>query len=295
MVHILLLILKIIGIILLVLLGLLLLLLFVPFTYKAKGSYRDDGFNATISAGWLAHLVHFSMRIKGKDADGKLRILGIPLYSPFKEKNSASGSDNKENRKKKKIQEDNNTKEKEFDEQKTEECKTVETDKEEKVKDKKSILKRVQDFWNKVKNFFIQTKQSIINAIEKYKEIKKVLKAKITKKAYRFLKARIIKILKHIRPRKVRANLKVGFEDPYITGKVLGYIGMAYGILKINPEKIQIEPYFDKKILEGTFLIKGRVVPCVILYHGLRVFFNSEIRIVYKKLKKMSRKEEDNK
>ena len=60
----------------------------------------------------------------------------------------------------------------------------------------------------------------------KIKEMKNFISANTTKEAYRYGKRMIIKLLRHIFPRRIKAELHFGFEQPDATGKMLGYMGM---------------------------------------------------------------------
>ena len=82
MVH-LLLILKIIGIIVLSILGLALLILFFPITYvgKANGNIEEKKVTGNIRAGWLFHLLHCRLWIENTEIHYNIRLLGIKIKS----------------------------------------------------------------------------------------------------------------------------------------------------------------------------------------------------------------------
>jgi len=76
--------------------------------------------------------------------------------------------------------------------------------------------------------------------------------------------AALFKILKHCMPRKFYMIGKVGFEDPANTGMLYGVIGMAYNLF--DRFNIRIQPVFDEEVIEGRFLIRGRLwLPYIIL------------------------------
>ena len=83
MVHILLLILKIIGIIVLSILGLALLILFFPITYvgKVNGNIEEKKITGNIRAGWLFHLLHCRLWIENTEIHYNIRLLGIKIKS----------------------------------------------------------------------------------------------------------------------------------------------------------------------------------------------------------------------
>ena len=154
----------------------------------------------------------------------------------------------------------------------------------------KDLFCRLKNFWIRIKDFIFKTIQKIKNALKdikgaynKYLEIKKFVTSNTTKEAYRFGKKYILKLIKHIFPRKIKANIHYGFGEPDITGKSLGYIAMTAGAFNVNMKKISIEPDFDKKVIEGNIKMKGHITAGVLLYYALRIYFKKEIHYIIKK------------
>ena len=63
-------------------------------------------------------------------------------------------------------------------------------------------------------------------------------------------------LFQHIRPRKIKGNIRFGFENPANTGEVLGILGIIYPVL---PRKLTIIPDFNQSVLEGSLEARGRV------------------------------------
>ena len=59
-----------------------------------------------------------------------------------------------------------------------------------------------------------------------------------------------------LKPKKLRVKLHFGFEDPYHTGQVLALCGMFYAFIG---ENMDLEPDFEKRVLEGSVYVKGRL------------------------------------
>lgn len=98
-------ILKIIGIILLILLGLVLLIgsliLFVPIRYQLLLQCDQDiEVRAVIS--YLLHFIHVSIGYHEKKPNGKIRILGIPVYNFFPTEEQQKKKEEREKRKREK-------------------------------------------------------------------------------------------------------------------------------------------------------------------------------------------------
>lgn len=73
-----------------------------------------------------------------------------------------------------------------------------------------------------------------------------------------------LKILAHCKPRKFYINARAGFEDPSYTGLICAVRGLANQFLE--KYHIRIQPVFDEELIEGRFLIRGRIwLPYLIL------------------------------
>lgn len=306
MIHILLIILKIIGIILLIFIGLILLTLLFPLTYKAKGSFHEKQYNIKVSLGWLFHLIHFSLVTDNDDTKIRIRILGIPIKIPdIKSGSKEKMSKEKPPKSKAKVVKSENGKNDIIIPDESADITGVEQ--KENTSDKNEIKNynktdsndqtRPKSFWIYLKNFFFKIKEFVLKTIQRIKnilndlkgsykkalEIKNFISSNTTKEAYRFAKKYLKKVIKHVFPRKIRANIHYGFGEPDITGKSLGYIAMAASALNVNMRKIVIEPDFDKKIIEGSIKIKGHIITGVLLYYFLRIYFKKEIHDIIKK------------
>lgn len=142
-----------------------------------------------------------------------------------------------------------------------------------------------------IKGFILSIRKNIKNIYSKLKEtcakvsaIKAFINSQATKKAFRFGKEIIIKTLRHIFPKKIKGNIEFGFESPDLTGKTLGYIAMGYSIFNVNPKKIKITPDFQNEIFNGNVKLSGYIMLGVVLYYGLRFYFNKEIHRIIKKI-----------
>jgi len=75
--------------------------------------------------------------------------------------------------------------------------------------------------------------------------------------------------VKLLLPQKLNAKIIFGFEDPYYTGKVLGWTA---ALIPIYGDHIDITPDFEKRILKGELKIKGRIRRYKILYLLWKVY-----------------------
>lgn len=77
------------------------------------------------------------------------------------------------------------------------------------------------------------------------------------------------KILKSIRPRRIRGDIRFGTGSPDTTGYVYG------GYCMLSPiwtRELGVTPDFEEKVLEGKFDISGRITLWVLLVNGLKMY-----------------------
>ena len=91
------------------------------------------------------------------------------------------------------------------------------------------------------------------------------------------------KILIHVLPNDGTVELKLGFENPALTGQVLGILAVLYAKMG---DRLSVTPYFDRAILEGTVSVKGRIRIGTLLILIIRVILDKNIRAFIKKVKK---------
>lgn len=90
-------------------------------------------------------------------------------------------------------------------------------------------------------------------------------------------------VYRHIKPKKIKLNASVGFEDPYYTGMLCGIKNIySNEFRKLN---LNIETFFDREILEGILFIRGRIIPGLLIYPALRLYLSKPRKIKSKKIK----------
>lgn len=310
MIHMLLLILKIIGIILLAVLALCLLVLFFPVTYKVKGDFQGKDFHITVQCGWLFHLLHFGGKFSNDESAARIRIFGIPI-NLLKDKSESDRKINLTKEKKKSRydrdkspkQERTETKDEKITnevlkEKQEEHVQITDKCRENQSKDKratekeqdksftdkvKDIFRRICGVIRKVKDVIKKVYKDVEGIYNKGKKLKAFLTANTTKEAYRYGKGIIIKAVKHVFPTGMKAKIHFGFEQPDITGKVLGYIAMVFSVFQVNVKHISIIPDFDKKIFEGNIKLKGHFFMGILLIYILKFYFKKEIHDLIKR------------
>ena len=93
---------------------------------------------------------------------------------------------------------------------------------------------------------------------------------------------RVKKLLWHMRPRRVQGKITFGMEDPYQTGIILAGADSVYPLWS---RSLVLIPDFGNKILEGDVAFKGRLFLGYVLYQGVRVLLDKDVKRAIKFLK----------
>ena len=293
LIHIILGILKIIGILLLAVLGLFLLLffslLFVPVRYCGEGYKDKDGYEGKITVSWLFHLIWFRGSYGSDRKEWKLsvRIFGIPLE---KLKGILENRKKKKNKKSEKTtakvpvsQEEKPVKTSLEEEKKTEE--TIEkTEKAEKTEKKKanSRIRKLLSWPDRILKSLRNFRLTVKKICDKIKQTKNMLDSESFREAKTFLVGECKKIFLHIRPGKIKGEIRFGCEDPALTGQILAVAGICY---PLYGKSFSLYPYFDRKILEGKVEFRGRIRGALFAGVAWRTFRNSHIKTLWKKIR----------
>lgn len=134
--------------------------------------------------------------------------------------------------------------------------------------DSKTILEKIQytiqNICDKIKDTIEKIKE-VYNNISYYKN---VLLCEDTKGLVKYALTRLGKILKSIRPRKLRADIYFGADSPDTTG----YVCAAYGIICSHLGKnIIFTPDFEQAILKGNLYAAGHITIFTILWNALMI------------------------
>ena len=289
------LILKIIGILILIPIVLLLILLIFPICYQIEGDFDGKSPKAQIKVSWAVIFLR-AKAFYEEELNFGIRIFGIPIYDSRKEHWSVFGEHKEKDKKKDKKKHKKRPDSKKKQNNKKNNKKRVEKKKstypsedvfdltwDEKSEDKISESK-IEKTTDKEKEFF---GKRIVNFLKKcYNRCKNFITkiSKITNKMEMigdlFEDEDIIEAVKRIKrygvngvklllPQKLNAKITFGFEDPYYTGKVLGWTA---ALIPIYGDYIDITPDFEKRILKGELKIKGRIRRYKILYLLWKVY-----------------------
>ncbi len=149
-----------------------------------------------------------------------------------------------------------------------------------KLKKKLVQIRRIfQKIWYTLTGICDKIK-AIWENIEYYTDI---LRSDTFKQAFSLCKDELFSIFSYIRPRKFQADLTIGMDDPAAMGKILSYYGMLYPLIG---SCVNVIPDFERKRMEGTVFIKGKIRLFNFIKAALRIYFNKDIRKLLKLFKK---------
>lgn len=296
MLHVVLLILKILGILLLSILGLLLLVLcaalFVPVRYRLDME-KQEQVRITAKAGWLFRFlfVKYELRWPEEEAlwqDLCFRILGIPVFRPF--------------RKKKKKREKPETAEvkpepKAESAQIPEKSQSIKTEPEPEISPEPELIPEPEkpkvSLWERICRFFQKlvdrikgigkSVQHLGDSIRNVGEKKDTLVEFWNLEEHVRAREALLKegsyLWKRSRPRKITGTLHFGLWDPAATGILMGMLSMLYAWY---PEDFTLDPDFDQLILKGELHIKGYIRLYPFCLSAWRIWRNKDVRLMYK-------------
>ena len=302
--------LKVIGIFLLVLIGALLLIallvLFVPVRYSVKAERREDGEDPVIchlKATWLLHILNVHFYYPGV-VFLRVRVFFITVFRLRKEKDS----EEKESPEKENTPSKENTSSREnassrgntFSKENTsskenasskEDCfdngKTAKEEQETKEEEEKPTLK---GFFGKLFSILRNIRYTIGQICDKIKHIVRniqyylsILKSDAFGRAFGVCRDQVWKLLRTIRPRKIKGRIRIGTGDPASTGQVFAIYGILYPILG---SQILVTPDFDRKVIEGEVFIKGKITVFHFLKAAWIIYFNRDLHHIIKIFKR---------
>ncbi|WMJ87910.1 DUF2953 domain-containing protein [Anaerocolumna sp. MB42-C2] len=163
-------------------------------------------------------------------------------------------------------------------------------------KTERRFLADLKKFFHKVKAFFINIperfrgiwaklinlKEKLLNISEKWDRIKAFLKDDSNKKALSRSFLTIKKVLKHIRPTKIKMELEFGTGDPCSTGQILGVMAAFYSFYG---QSVSVIPNFEDEILEGSIFCIGRIRLLTLLIICIQLLLDKNFRKLLKNLK----------
>lgn len=294
MLHIILAILKVIGVLLLIIIALILLLVlilcFVPVRYRLYVRY-DNAWQGRANVRYLGPFLLIRVVYDG-DIHTTFRICGIPFGGRKKSGKHAKKSRNK---KQEDVEaehggeghtDDAGVKKERYG---AEYVKSVEElDDVRKPKEEPMALEAEpagadkESLWGKLMRLWAGLKEKCRALLEMFRNIKQTISAVLevyhdegVRLGLSKGKEEILRLLKKCKPRKLTGYLRIGFEDPSGTGKLLAALAVLRGMWDY---RVEVTPDFEHSIFETEVTAKGHIRGLWLLRIGWKLMFDKDIR-----------------
>ncbi|MCT4545298.1 MAG: DUF2953 domain-containing protein [Vallitalea sp.] len=284
----------ILGIIAIILL-LLCVILFVPIKYRVYGE-KYDIIKLDVRINWLFHIFSFTYHLEDTTVTS-IKIFGKNILGE-KKRHKEKRSKHKKTKKNKEdnvdekqlVKDDENTiSEVELDssnQYNKDIDSSIPLETNQNIKDNKIKNTKIKVKKNKKKNKEKNKAKNKTSGNNKWKDIfikiKDFIKNEDNKAVIKMLKDKILKIIKHILPKKFKADIVIGTGDPASTGYVVGAVSILY---TVTGDKLKVIPNFNEKIIQGSLNAKGKIYLIVLLKNTLSIILDKRVRKIYKTYK----------
>jgi hypothetical protein len=157
--------------------------------------------------------------------------------------------------------------------------------------EKKNLIEILSDIFEKIEkilktpqNVFEKIQYTISRVCDKIGMIKRTIDNDIFKRAFKLVKAKLLKIIRMILPDKCDINVLFGTGDPADTASVMAAYSAMYPVLY---NKVKYQPDFERKVIMADAHLKGHITVFTILYSVLRCYFDKDVKKVIKRFKKI--------
>ncbi len=304
------------------LLLLVLLVLFVPVRYSGRGLKEPGVLRAEVGVTWLLHLVRFKGTYEHKNFRMNLKVLFFTIMDSggeekdeekeedisfeteedaglftedslqeirFKADRNEGSEEGKEENGKSEAKEETLREERAEEDSKEPEKAESDTLKDtgasKRHKEPKAHKgpKKPEKHEKNSGNEEISFKDRIGNLINNRDYLERAWEKKkdVIKKAL----GRVKKLIIHVLPHKIQGYVEYGFEDPALTGEVLGVIAVLYSR---TGHKLKICPDFENRVLNADVTLKGKIRFFTVLLLFVLVYFNKELRRTWKYVRHLS-------
>ena len=144
-------------------------------------------------------------------------------------------------------------------------------------------VKWLQKIYHKIKYTFKKICDTIRSLLEKKDTLLEFIEDEIHRSAFFAALMELRRLLRFLKPKRLEADIHFGFEDPSITGKVLGLISMIYPFLG---KHTNIQPDFEHRVLEGDIAISGKLRVLYVVIVGWNLIWNKNVRTTFRHIRK---------
>lgn len=315
MLQIILLLLKIVGFILLAVFGLLLFLilivLFVPVRYRVKAEYHEEP-NVEGRAGWLFHILYAGITFRDKILHIRLRVFGFIVYDNLRTRKRQPKREARQAEEipRRTAEKPSRTAEKpgrtaeipggtakipgetaKIPGGTAEIPDELESDGTGQRKEGffGKLRRRIHEkyigilhFLNSIKEKIRRKISDLLNIKHKIRLLRDFISDELNQEAFHLTYGSIKRLLKHILPTKLRADIIFGTGDPCSTGKALGAAAALYGFYG---EHVKITPDFNNSVFEGNLYVRGRIRLITILIIVIKLLLDKKFKRLIRNVK----------
>lgn len=130
---------------------------------------------------------------------------------------------------------------------------------------------------SKIKFLFRRICDTLKDINGKKAQVEALVRDPANQKTAKLLWRQLKKIIRHILPRKGKAQVTFGFDDPYTTGQALTYASVIYPMCH---KHLDLYPVFDESVLKGEGFLKGRIRLGTLLGAGIRILLDKNFRTI---------------
>ncbi|XCP83507.1 DUF2953 domain-containing protein [Roseburia hominis] len=148
----------------------------------------------------------------------------------------------------------------------------------------RELIEKIKGFFAKIKYTFGRICDKLKTVSRKKEQIAEFLENEMHKSALARVKKEFVWVKRFLKPKKFRADLQFGFEDPYHTGQALAVLGMIY---PFTGNHMNINPDFSRRMLEGEAYLKGNLRAVHLMMFALKVLLDKNVRRTYRDVRRV--------
>lgn len=133
----------------------------------------------------------------------------------------------------------------------------------------------------KIREKLYAVRMKLLGLKEKKEQVQAFFQDDANRATIKLAKRQVIRLIRHVLPRKMSGRVRFGFDDPYTTGQILTYVSPFYGWYA---GKVELIPVFEEAVLEGALKVRGRIRIGTVLAIAVRMLYDKNFRRILKKL-----------
>lgn len=148
----------------------------------------------------------------------------------------------------------------------------------------KSLYEKICLRIERVKYTFRRFCDKIRALVKKKDRLTAFLTNETHKRAFRRAVSELRRLLAFLFPKKLKAEVRFGFEDPAYTGYALAWISLLYPAIG---DHVDLEPDFQHKVLKGNIYAEGKLRVLYIIIPLWNLVWDKDVRITFRRIRKM--------